>query len=209
MKKTFWIGTLVITLIILYIGNIYAPVSFDTEEKKENSYQEKWLLKADSAKSFVNNKNLNSEFCILIDMSVHSGKKRLLVWDFKQSKAIYSGLCCHGNGLGSTCNNPVFSNVPDSHCTSLGKYKTGIRSHSKWGINIHYKLHGLEKSNDNAFKRYIVLHSFKPVPNAEIYPVHLPLGFSHGCPVISNSLMTTIDSLLQKQKKPTLLWIFN
>lgn len=209
MKKVVWSITLVIILIILYIGKVYAPISLDPEEKKDNLYQEKWLLKADSAKTFVSNKNFNSEFCILIDMSVHSGKNRLFVWDFKQNKPIYSGLCCHGKGQGSTCNNPVFSNIPDSHCSSLGKYKTGIRSCSRWGINIHYKLHGLEKSNNNAFKRYIVLHSFKPVPNMEIYPVHLPLGFSLGCPVISNSLMTTIDSLLQKQEKPTLLWIFN
>jgi hypothetical protein len=51
---------------------------------------------------------------------------------------------------------PVYSNVVGSNCTSLGKYKIGKRSYSNWGINIHYKMHGLESSNSNAFKRHVV-----------------------------------------------------
>lgn len=95
-----------------------------------------------------------------------------------------------------------------SYCSSLGKYKVGIRSYSKWGINVHYKLHGLEPTNSNAFKRYIVLHSYTPVPASEISPMYLPLGISQGCPVICDEVMRKVDALLKVEKKSVLLWIY-
>ena len=95
-----------------------------------------------------------------------------------------------------------------SYCSSLGRYKVGIRSYSKWGINVHYKLHGLEPTNNNAFKRVIVLHSYDLVPATDIYPVHLPLGISQGCPVICNDVMRKVDKLLKGEAKPVLLWMY-
>ena len=95
----------------------------------------------------------NTNYCFLVDFSIHSGKRRFFVWDFKGDSVKYASLCAHGYGKNSTVSKPVFSNVEGSYCSSLGKYKVGIRSYSKWGINIHYKLHGLEATNDNAFKR--------------------------------------------------------
>ena len=89
------------------------------------------------------------------------------------------------------------------------RYKVGIRAYSKWGINVHYKLHGLEPTNDNAFKRIVVLHSYTPLPATEVYPSHLPLGMSQGCPVICNETMRQIDVLLKAETKPVLLWIYN
>ncbi len=70
-------------------------------------------------------------------------------------------------------------------------------------------MHGLERTNNNAFKRIIVLHSHNPMPDEEIYPRHLPLGWSQGCPpVIDNKSMKDIDNLLKEQKKPLLMWIY-
>ncbi len=168
----------------------------------------KLALKADTALSYCKAHKMNLKYCILIDMAVHSGKNRFFVWNFKENKADFEGLVCHGMGRGSTGAVPVFSNVVNSGCTSLGKYKIGVKSYSKYGIHIHYKLHGLEKTNSNAYKRYVVLHSFDPVPEFQIYPVHLPMGMSLGCPVVSNAMMTRLDSLLSKQTRPVLLWIY-
>jgi hypothetical protein len=151
---------------------------------------------------------MNTDFCFLVDMSIHSGKYRFFVWDFNKDTLIAKGLCAHGSGKSSTESKPEFSNVPGSYCTSLGKYKIDIRSYSKWGINIHYKLHGLEKTNDKAFGRIVVLHSYNPVNQEEIYPSHLPLGYSQGCPVICNGLMKELDKLLKDKKESTLLWIY-
>ncbi len=130
------------------------------------------------------------------------------MWDFTKDTIVWSGLCCHGYGKGSTEENIVFSNEPGSYCSSLGKYKTGKRSYSKWGIHVHYKLHGLEATNSNAYDRQVVLHSYSYVADTNIYPMHLMLGYSQGCPVISDNLMTKIDSLLQKVDKPLILWIY-
>ncbi len=164
--------------------------------------------KADTALVFCKNKEFDTSFCILVDMKIHSGKNRFFIWDFKKDTIMHAGLCCHGAGGESSGSQPVFSNTPGSNCTSLGKYKIGIRSYSNYGIRVHYKLHGLEKTNNNAYKRIVVLHSHNPVPDYEIYPFHLPMGYSLGCPVISNELMTTLDGLLKKAGKPVLLWIY-
>lgn len=165
--------------------------------------------KADLTKEFCMKNGYNTDYCILIDFSIHSGKKRFFVWDFKSDSILLSSLCAHGYGKNSTASKPIFSNVEGSYCSSLGKYKIGIRSYSKWGINVHYKMHGLEPTNDNAFKRIVVLHSFEYIPEEETYPTHLPLGMSQGCPVISNETMRSIDELLKKQEKPLLMWIYN
>jgi len=164
--------------------------------------------KADTALVYCKQKDMNTDYCILVNMNIHSGKKRLFVWDMKADSIMYSSLCAHGYGENSTETEPVFSNVPGSYCTSLGKYKIGIRSYSKWGINVHYKMHGLEKTNSNAFDRIIVLHSHNPVPSRQIYPFHLPLGYSQGCPVIDNETMKQLDKLFKETSKPTLFWIY-
>lgn len=165
--------------------------------------------KAESAKEFIRRNGYSTDYCILIDFSIHSGKKRFFVWDYKADSILMSSLCAHGYGKNSTVSKPVFSNIEGSYCSSLGKYKIGVRAYSKWGINVHYKMHGLEPTNDNAFKRIVVLHSYEYIPEEETYPAHLPLGMSQGCPVISNETMRSIDELLQKQEKPLLMWIYN
>jgi hypothetical protein len=90
---------------------------------------------------------MNTSYCILVDMSLPSGKNRLFVYDFKKEKIIIEGLCAHGSGGGSTPFKTFFSNKVNSNCTSLGKYKLGQRSYSKWGIHVHYKMLGLDSSN--------------------------------------------------------------
>lgn len=209
-------GIIFIILGITIIVLIKSHTSFtvrNTVEPDENTTMQESLtdilkIKADSAKKFCISNNYNTDYCILIDFSMHSGKNRFFVWDFKGDSIKLSSLCAHGYGQESTTKKPVFSNVEGSYCSSLGKYKIGIRSYSKWGINIHYKMHGLENTNNNAFKRYIVLHSYEYIPESETYPLHLPLGMSQGCPVISNQTMTLVDELLQTLKKPVLMWIY-
>lgn len=185
------------------------------QEAKDNKETDEKLAllsrlkaKADTAKLFCKQKGLNTEYCFLVDFSIHSGKNRFFVWDFAKDTIKYESLCCHGYGMKSTQTKPVFSNVEGSYCSSLGKYKMGARSYSQYGINVHYKMHGFDKTNSNAFKRWVVLHSHNPVPEHEIYPNHLPLGWSLGCPVINNEIMRKVDTLLKSVKKPILLWVY-
>jgi hypothetical protein len=170
------------------------------------------LLKAKEAKEFCGKKKMNDGFCILANMSIHSGKTRVYVWDFKQNKAIDSGLTSHGCGSNpwsgtSSKEKPTFSNVDGSHCSSLGKYKIGKRGYSNWGINVNYLLHGLEPTNSNALPRQVVLHSWEVVSETPVYPAGTPEGW--GCPAISNGLMKRLDDRLKNAEKPVLLWMFH
>lgn len=169
-------------------------------------------IKIEEAKIYCSEYKLNTNYAILIDMSIHSGKNRLLVVDLQNDSIIQKGLCSHGCCESSwssdeTAESAVFSNVHESHCSSLGKYKIGKRGYSSWGIHVNYKLHGLEKTNSNAFDRLIVLHSWDEVPDTELYPDGTPEGW--GCPAVSNEMMEKLDSLIKTQKQPLLLWIYN
>lgn len=163
------------------------------------------------AKHFIKENNLDTSMMIYIDMIIHSGKKRMFVFDLKNDSVLLRGLVSHGcgeNTWGSdeSKTSPKFSNQSNSHCSSLGKYKIGKRGYSNWGINVNYKLLGLESSNSNALSRYIVLHSWEAVTDYEVYPSGTPEGW--GCPAVSNNVMIELDKILQN-KKDVLLWIKN
>lgn len=168
--------------------------------------------KAEEALKFCVSKKLSTDFCILIDMSLHSGIKRFFVWDFKTKSVIRKYLVGHGCGINSwshdgSKDHPKFSNEDGSHLSSLGKYKLQGRGHSDWGINIKYLMHGLEETNSNALKRYIVFHSWDQMSDDEVFPKGSPEGW--GCPTVSNNAMKEIDPLIQKTGKPVLMWIYN
>jgi hypothetical protein len=168
--------------------------------------------KAKEALAFCKKNHYNQDFCILIDMSIHSGLNRFFVYDFNKNTSSMSMLVGHGCGnypwsSDWTRDKPKFSNVDGSHCSSLGKYKIGQRAWSDWGINVKYVLHGLDKTNSNAQSRYIVFHSWEKVSEKEIYPDGTAEGW--GCPTISNNNMKIIDPMLKASKKPVLMWIYN
>ena len=181
-------------------------------EKKPEVELSRLKIKAEEALEFCTSKNLNRDFCILIDMSLHSGIKRFFVWDFKNNKISKEYLVGHGCGSNSWSKdnskaNPGFSNEDGSHLSSLGKYKLEGRGYSDWGINIKYLMHGLEETNSNALKRFIVFHSWNMMSDTEIFPKGSPEGW--GCPTVSNNAMKEIDPMIQKSGKPVLMWIYN
>lgn len=168
--------------------------------------------KAAAARTFCKRQKYNTDFCLLADMSLHSGVKRLFIWSFKGDSIAGSFLVGHGCcnlpwGHDYTKDNPGFSNVDGSHCSSLGKYKLGERAYSDWGIHIKYVLHGLESTNSNAQSRYVVLHSWEEVSDDEVYPKGTPEGW--GCPIVSINSMRILDEWLKDSPKPVLLWIYN
>jgi len=201
----------IFTLSIVFLNCKENPKQSNIEFKDEQSNIENINSKAIEALEFCKSNNFNTDFCILIDMSIHSGKNRMFIYDFKKNEIERSALCAHGSGKDnnkSTTEKPLFGNEEGSLLTSLGKFKIGARAYSQFGINIHYKLHGLEETNNNAFQRIVVLHSYTPISPTEIYPFHLPLGYSHGCPVTDDDTMKFLDKKLKNINKPVLLWIY-
>lgn len=169
-------------------------------------------LKAGEAHSFCKKNKFNTDFCILVDMSLHSGVNRFFVYDFNQKKVTQKYLVGHGCGNNSwssdeSKDHPTFSNEDGSHLSSLGKYRIGERGSSEWGINIKYLLHGLDETNGNALKRTIVFHSWNEMSDQEIFPKGSPEGW--GCPTVSNNALKSIDPLLKSSSKPVLMWIYN
>lgn len=164
------------------------------------------------ALTFCKEKDFNTDYYFLIDLSVHPGKNRFYVYDFETKKVTDKNLVTHGS-CDQFGENPdkwekaKFSNKSDSHCSMKGKFKIGKRDYSSWGINVKYWLHGLEDTNSNAVKRVVVLHSWSAVSNEEIYPKTSPLSW--GCPAVSNEFMQKLDAKLQQTKKPVLLWIID
>ncbi len=156
-----------------------------------------------SLKSYAISNDYNTNYCFLVDMKINSGSNRFFVYDIKKDSLLRSGLVAHGYG-NSSYSNISFSNVPGSNCTSLGKYKIGNAYNGRFGLA--YKLHGLDKTNSNAFNRFVVLHSHECVPAAEVEPEAICM--SQGCPTVSPVFLQSLRTYLDDADKPVLLWIF-
>ena len=164
-------------------------------------------------KEYCRKKDLSENYAIIVDYSKPSGKHRFFVCDLKKEKIIASSLCAHGAGKGSTIFSPVFSNEVGSNCSSLGHYKiTGRHQMSSSGLPS-FRLQGLDTSNSNAMKRGILIHSAKLVSYCRlgIYPFYLPLDrrISSGCFAIDIDMMDVVGDLVDKEKKPILLYAIN
>lgn len=164
----------------------------------------------EQAKKYCKENNFNQQYYFLIDLSVHSGKNRFYVYDFKKSKITDKNLVTHGAcdrfEVNSTkYSKAKFSDKTDSHCSMKGKYRIGKRDYSSWGINVKYWLEGLDASNKTAVERVVVLHSWGKVANKEIFPNYSPLSW--GCPAVSDAFMKKLDEKLKVSGKPVLLWI--
>lgn len=162
------------------------------------------------ALAFCKENHYNEDYYFLIDLSIHPGKNRFFVYDFKSGKVIDKNLVTHGSCDHFETNpdkweKAKFSSRSDSHCSMKGKFKIGKRDYSSWGINVKYWLHGLENSNKTAVDRVIVLHSWDAVSNEEVYPDVSPLSW--GCPAVSNDFMRKLDARLKTSEKPVLMWI--
>lgn len=118
----------------------------------------------------------------IIDYSKASIEPRLWVLDLTSRRVIYEELVSHGQGSGGNFATK-FSNVPDSHQTSIGLFITDTTYVGRNGYSL--RLEGLDKGfNDRARDRAIVMHG-APYVNAEVAKSLGRLGRSHGCPAVS------------------------
>lgn len=160
--------------------------------------------KAFAAKDFVDENGFDVSYCFLIDMRLPSGKNRFFIYNLLKDSLEAAGLVTHGKGSQSETGELIFSNIPNSKCTSLGKYKIGKSYNGDFGLS--YKLIGLDKTNSKAFGRSVVLHSYCGVPNAEVYPA--PITLSEGCPAVSTTFYTQVKTYIDESQAPILLWIY-
>ena len=150
------------------------------------------------------NSKYNKRFAFFINMKVPSGKNRFFVYDLKIDKIVDKGLVAHGSGSETGIKGKLkFSNIPNSLSTSLGKYYIGSSYHGKFGKA--YKLCGLDKTNNNAFKRDIVFHYYYDVPYKE------QNGYicnSFGCPMVNKKYFDRISKRIDDSESNILMSIY-
>jgi hypothetical protein len=220
-----------IVLVILLAGNIYfylkannntngakpaglknnasLPVAGNTYKYAAPAYNlQQEMIKVDNSrnelKQYAAKNKCNTNYAFVADMRIASFKKRFFVFDLKKDSLINTGYVAHGTGSETFRNELLFSNTPDSRCTSLGKYKIGASYKGMYGFS--YRLYGLDSSNSKALERAIVLHGHSCIP--EIAYDDYPICFSYGCPMVSTKFLQTLKGYIDKQgKQPILLSI--
>jgi hypothetical protein len=159
--------------------------------------------KAISAKTFARQNHYDTSICFLIDMSLPANHKRFSIYDLRKDSVRNSGLVTHGNCNQLWLEGRKYANDIGCGCTSLGKYKIGNSYYGRFGLA--FKLYGLEKTNSNAFKRYVVLHSHSCVPDKEVVD---EICQSNGCPTVSPEFLKKLSVIIENAKQPVLLWIY-
>lgn len=176
------------------------PSTTETGRPASSSFSSK----SNQARNYAEKNNFSTSYCFFVDMSIHSGRKRFFVYDLDNNTVIMSGLVAHGSCQERFLDAAKFSNDPGGGCSSLGKYKIGEKYKGQYGKS--YRLYGLESTNSNAYKRDVVLHGYSCVPNEEIYP--RVVCNTLGCAGVSPAFFERLSSIIDKSKKPILLWIY-
>lgn len=207
MKRILLTIVALLVVFVLASGGWYLYKMNSSSKKPEAlpvSLMRKLDLKGATLEAYAKANNFNTEISFLIDMKIESGKNRFFIYDMKKDSVLYSSLVTHGRCNETWLKGRKYGNEVGCGCSSLGKYKIGNPYHGKFGLA--YKLHGLDVTNNNAFKRYVVLHSHECVPNNEVDPY--PICQSDGCPTVSATFLKKLAGIIDKSNKPILLYIY-
>jgi len=198
MKKIFYAFFLILV--------IFAGYKFIYTESIVSSYKNKRIdIQVNSIRKIINSSSkYNRKIAFFIDMKIPSGKNRFFVYDLKTNKIIDEGIVAHGSGSETGIKGKLkFSNTPNSLSTSLGKYYIGNNYNGKFGKA--YKLYGLDKTNNNAFKRDIVFHPYYDVPYNEQDEY---ICNSFGCPMVNKKYFERIAKIIDHSESSILMSIY-
>ena len=155
-------------------------------------------------KTISRDSKYNKKIAFFIDMKIPSGKNRFFVYDLQTDKILDKGLVAHGSGSETKIKGKLkFSNVPNSLSTSLGVYTIGSSYNGRFGKA--YRLHGLDVTNSNAFKRDIVFHYYFAVPYQE------QKGYicnSYGCPMVNKRYFERLAGIIDKSDADIVMNIY-
>ena len=142
LVKSTKIWAILSLFVYLFMGNItYAEsIPYKAYQKGVGAYQ-KYQSK--------------SKYIIIVDFDLPSTSKRLWIINISTKSVIYNTWVTHGEGSGEIYATS-FSNQPESHKSSLGAYVTAEAYEGRHGLSR--RLDGLERSNNRARDRDIVIH---------------------------------------------------
>jgi len=157
----------------------------------------------DSADYYDHGHFAKKRWIMVVDFSQNSRSKRGYLIDLKRKKVI-SYHVAHGENSGDGKGNSVaFSNIVDSHQSSLGLYVTDETYRGKHGKSLRLK--GLESTNDLAFDRAIVIHS-ADYANENVVTKQGFLGTSWGCPAVGEK---HIRKIVRKLNSKSFFYIYH
>lgn len=138
----------------------------------------------------------------VIDFTLPSTEKRMVVLDMKNEKVLYHTIVSHGRNSGDKYARS-FSNRHGSFQSSLGFYET--ENTYQGGNGYSLVLNGLEKGiNDQAKARAVVIHGADYCSESFIRSTGR-LGRSYGCPALPRDVNKPIINTI---KNGTLLYIY-
>ena len=196
----------IFNLILFVIAGVVFTSSKPYFKDEPNSLElERINYQIDGIKTMINNNpKYNSKIAFFVDMKIPSGKNRFFVYDLVNNKILDQGLVAHGSGSETGVKGSLkFSNVPNSNCTSLGRYSIGKNYQGIFGKA--YRLVGLDETNSKAMERAIVLHHYSAVPYEE--QDHY-ISRSHGCPMVNEQFFKRIEKIIDTSKSNILLNIY-
>lgn len=156
--------------------------------------------------AFCREHGYNCRVALLWDLSVHSGRRRLAVWNFATGRAEHIFVAGHGSGSGRSHVRSAYARVSNgdgSHLSSCGRALVAERYEGRYGVA--YRLDGLDDSNSALRERCVVLHGWEFASGFPTWP--LPAVGSWGCPVVSRRDMAVLDGLLQREER-VVLWAY-
>lgn len=137
----------------------------------------------------------------IVDFTRSSKSKRLWIIDLAAQKLLFNTFVAHGQGSGNDIATN-FSDLANSHMSSLGFYVTNETYFGKHGLSL--RLDGVDKGfNTNARNRAVVVHGAEYVSQSAINQLGR-LGRSHGCPALPTELTKPIIDTI---KDKTVLFI--
>ncbi|GHE42148.1 murein L,D-transpeptidase catalytic domain family protein [Sphingobacterium griseoflavum] len=138
----------------------------------------------------------------VIDFTLPSTDKRMVVLDMKHEKVLFHTIVSHGKNSGEKFAKS-FSNKHGSYQSSLGFYET--QNTYQGGNGYSLVLNGLEKGiNDQAKARAVVVHGADYCSESMIKATGR-LGRSYGCPALPRAVTKPIINTI---KGGTLLYIY-
>lgn len=192
-------------LLLVFCLGSFTTIDYSKKESLSDLELERMNTHLNDVRSITDfNPKYNTKIAFLVDMKIKSGKNRFFVYDLENNKILDQGLVAHGSGSETGIRGDLkFSNVPNSNCTSLGRYS--IEKAYRGIFGKAYKLVGLDETNSNAFKRAIVLHHYPAVPHEE---QDYYISNSHGCPMVNEDFFKRLEKIIESSKTKIILDVY-
>ena len=143
------------------------------------------------------NEDPDSLFYAITDFSLHSSERRMWVVDLYENTLLWNIHVTHGENSSSSdpAYSDVFSNINDSHQSSLGMMRGAEVFDSSFG-NDGLKIDGVENGyNDLVRPRAIVMHGAE-YARPEFVTTYGRAGESWGCPAVDDRIVDDVVATL-------------